>query len=104
MNEAIKICELCKRHKWGSFWESQIPHIPGAIKQQTDNLERILKSLSDGKVFSFYIHNRRELCPLCYDLLDGIESDKDLKKFEKRLNFAASELRKNLTYRIPAVS
>ncbi len=90
-------CPLCGRKTEHGIWESYIPTDPTEITNQIDNLERVLDGLRnrDASII-YYTENKERLCPMCQDIINGIEDESDRRKFEVRINKQVEKLEEKI--------
>lgn len=87
------ICPLCKREKIGIIWTGKYPDDPIQVQNQIINLEKEHLALREEDASMLTLEeNKVRLCPMCKELLDKIEGEKDRKKFMDRINQQILEL------------
>ena len=89
-------CPLCGREKESRDWDSRIPDSAVELRKQCLTLEKmILSSEKKGieKEIKYLANRLDEMCPMCADIMDGVESEKDSTTFERRVNRQTEEIR-----------
>lgn len=91
------LCPMCERALDGDKWDSYIASDPIELQNQIENLNRTLQDLgSEKKSVLFYAENHDRMCPLCQDLVSGMEVEADRPEFESRISKKIAELQKKI--------
>ncbi|RJQ36909.1 hypothetical protein C4559_04205 [Candidatus Microgenomates bacterium] len=85
----VDSCPLCGRftEEEQENWLSRIPTDPAEIQNQILNLERKHVGLRENEESLLKLaENREKMCPMCKELMEGIEDESNKKELEDRIN------------------
>lgn len=81
------ICPLCKRKKSDDTWKGKYPTDPTEIQNQIINLEHEHVALREGQADMLVDEEEYdELCPMCKEIMKGINGTKDTQMMMDRIN------------------
>lgn len=94
------VCPLCGR-KRDLSWDSFTPDDPMEIENQIENLDRVLDGLkAEDESLLQLIEDRVEMCPMCQELMHGIDSESQRKELEVRINQQVEKLEEQVEDKI----
>ena len=96
MKNSMK-CPLCGRKGNHDGWNSRLPKNRIEIENQIANFDRALESFGPrNESILVFIENREMMCPLCHEIMNGIEDEKDRAKLEARINEQVEKLEEKM--------
>lgn len=93
-------CPLCGRVKESDVWEPEFPEDSTTLRGQIENLDRTLSTLSpQEETFLSLLEQKEQMCPMCYEMTDGMNDAQQREDFITRVNTQVLSLQEELQVR-----